>query len=133
MEQNTEHDADLNNGVQIILNRMKTNPEEFFDDGGRWRWIFNENMRDVMTEIEKAALYEALKTVRRAELTAKAAATILRVDKENEDDEDYEEKTDTRFWGWKDTEPKKLVVNRAQMELMKKLGSQVPVTKGKSK
>lgn len=127
-----EQDADLNNGVQIILNRMKTNPEEFFDDGGRWRWIFNENLRDVMTEIEKAALFEALKTVRRAELTAKAAATILRVDKENED-EDYEERTDTRFWGGKVAEPTKLVMNRAQMELMKKLGSQVPVTKGKSK
>ena len=80
-----ETNDDLNNGVQIILNRMKTNPEEFFDDGGRWKWIFKETLREVMTEIEKAALYEGLKQVRRAELTAKAAATVLRANEKDEE------------------------------------------------
>lgn len=73
----SEQEVDLNGGVQIILNRMKTNPEEFFDDGGRWRWIFKETLREVLTEIEKAALFEGLKQVRRIEITAKAAATVL--------------------------------------------------------
>ena len=76
--------TDLNEGVQIILNRMKTNPEEFFDNGGRWSWIFKDTLREVMTEIEKAALYEGLKHVRRVEITAKAAATVLRADEREE-------------------------------------------------
>ena len=81
---NIETNEDLNNGVQIILARMKTNPEEFFDDGGRWKWIFKETLKEVMTEIEKAALYEGFKQVRRMELSAKAAATILRADEQQE-------------------------------------------------
>jgi len=82
-------EVDLNEGVQIILARMKTNPEEFFDEGGRWRWIFKETLREVLTEIEKAALFEGLKHVRRMEITAKAAATVLR-DEEQEKQEEFE-------------------------------------------
>ena len=78
-------DYDLNHGVQIILNRMKTNPEEFFDDGGRWRWVFKDTLREVLTEIEKAAIFEALKEVRRQEITAKAASTILRVEEDEKE------------------------------------------------
>jgi hypothetical protein len=87
-------DYDLNSGVQIILNRMKTNPEEFFEDGGRWRWIFKDTLREVMTEIEKAAIFEALKEVRRLEITAKAASTILRAD---EDEKEQIEKDKYRY------------------------------------
>lgn len=78
----TAKDVDLNSGVQIILNRMRTNPEEFFGDGGRWNWIFSGNLREVMSEIEKAALFESLKEVRRAEITAKALGTIMRIDED---------------------------------------------------
>jgi hypothetical protein len=78
-------DYDLNDGVQIILNRMKTNPEEFFDDGGRWRWIFKDTLREVMTEIEKAAIFEALKEVRRVEITSRAASTVLRAGEEEKE------------------------------------------------
>ena len=78
-------DYDLNHGVQIILNRMKTNPEEFFDDGGRWRWVFKDTLREVLTEIEKAAIFEALKEVRRQEITAKAASTVLRVEEDEKE------------------------------------------------
>jgi hypothetical protein len=80
----TAKEIDLNDGVQLILNRMKTNPEEFFGDAGRWNWIFKENLREVMTEIEKAAIFESLKEVRRAEITAKALGTILRIEEEAE-------------------------------------------------
>jgi len=81
---NEDKDYDLNDGVQIILNRMKTNPEEFFDaTGGRWSWIYKDTLREVMTEIEKAAIFEALKTVRRLEITSRAASTVLRAE-ENE-------------------------------------------------
>jgi hypothetical protein len=84
-------DYDLNNGVQIILNRMKTNPEEFFDNGGRWQWMFKDTLREVMTEIEKAAIFEALKEVRRLEITSRAAATVLRAE-ENEKEQIEKEK-----------------------------------------
>lgn len=79
-----EKDDDLNNGVQIILARMKSHPEEFFDNGGRWQWIFKETLREVLTELEKAAIFEGLKQVRRMEITAKAAATVLRADEQDE-------------------------------------------------
>jgi hypothetical protein len=82
-------DYDLNNGVQIILNRMKTNPEEFFDEGGRWRWMFKDTLREVMTEIEKAAIFEGLKEVRRMEITSRAASTVLRA---AEDEKEQAEK-----------------------------------------
>lgn len=80
----SDQDIDLNNGVQIILARMKTHPEEFFDGGGRWQWIFKDTLREVLTEIEKAAIFEGLKHVRRMEITAKAAATVLRCDEAEE-------------------------------------------------
>lgn len=79
------NETDLNGGVQIVLARMKTHPEEFFDDGGRWKWIFKETLREVMTEVEKAALYEGFRYVRRVEITAKAASTVLRSDEEIEE------------------------------------------------
>jgi hypothetical protein len=78
-------DYGLNHGVQIILSRMKTNPEEFFDEGGRWRWIFKDTLREVLTEIEKAAIFEGLKEVRRMEISAKAASTVLRTDEEEKE------------------------------------------------
>ena len=86
---------DLNDGVQIILNRMKTNPEEFFDNGGRWQWIFKDSLREVLTEIEKAAIFEGLKAVRRLEITAKAASTVLRADEKEETSYPYTTSTAT--------------------------------------
>jgi len=96
----SDQDYDLNNGVQIILNRMKTNPEEFFDDGGRWRWIFKDTLREVMTEIEKAAIFEALKEVRRVEITSRAAATVLR------GEEDEKEQAEKEKYYYSATTPK---------------------------
>ena len=85
-------DYDLNHGVQIILNRMKTNPEEFFDGGGRWQWIFKDTLREVLTEIEKAALFEGLKEVRRMEISAKAASTVLRGEEDEKEQAEKKEK-----------------------------------------
>ena len=76
--------AEVNEGVQIILNRMESNPEEFFGDSTRWNWIFKETMREVMSEQEKAAIHAGMVKVRRLEITAKAAATVLRADEMDE-------------------------------------------------
>jgi hypothetical protein len=112
--------SEVNEGVQIILNRMESNPEEFFGDVGKWRWIFGENLREVMTEPEKAAIHSAMVKVRRLEITAKAVATVMPQDEE--EDDDY-----TRRVGLianttdMSQQPKKMVINRAQAELIKRL------------
>lgn len=118
------NDIDLNEGVQIILNRMKTNPEEFFDDGGRWKWIFKDTLREVLTEIEKAAIFEGLKNVRRMEVTAKAAATVLRASKQDQEEaerESYIYPTGTMTTTAGSNGMNKMVLNPAQVSLVKKL------------
>lgn len=117
------NDIDLNEGVQIILARMKTNPEEFFDNGGRWGWIFKDTLREVMTEIEKAALFEGLKNVRRMEITAKAASTVLRADERDEKESYlYAGNTLTTTAGSNGTN--KMMLNPAQVSLVKKLAEE---------
>jgi hypothetical protein len=111
--------SEVNEGVQIILNRMESNPEEFFADVGKWRWIFSENLREVMTEPEKAAIHSAMVKVRRLEITAKAVATVMPQDEEEENEYKWAKATSTDL----SQQPKKMVINRAQMELMKRLDS----------
>ena len=113
--------SEMNDGIQIILNRMKTNPEEFFEDGGRWKWIFKEVMREVMTETEKVAIHEELKKVRRMEITAKAAATILKVDEQQEEEAQAYGKAVAKMEGGP-VNPKKMVLNPSQIAVMKKMG-----------
>ena len=110
--------SEVNEGVQIILNRMESNPEEFFGDAGKWRWMFSETLREVMTEPEKAAIHSAMVKVRRLEITAKAVATVMPRD---EEEDPFEEAGYT----WKNqdikADTKKMVVNRAQAEMIKRL------------
>ena len=74
--------SDISNGVQALINRMNTNPEEFFDPtkDNEWSFIYKETFRDVMTEPEKAAIHTALKAVRRKEFESKVLKQILRAD-----------------------------------------------------
>ena len=115
--------SEVNEGVQIILNRMDSNPEEFFGDQAKWRWIFGENLREVMTEPEKAALFEGMKKVRRLEITAKAVATVMPTEEEDEkDDYDYNRRVGQIANTYK--EPKKMMVSTAQAEMIKRLSSE---------
>jgi hypothetical protein len=90
--------SEVNEGVGIILARMETHPEEFFgmheNAGTKWRWIFAESLREVMSEPEKAALHSGMTKVRRLEITHKAIATIMPAE-----EEDPYEKEDYRFKG----------------------------------
>jgi hypothetical protein len=70
--------TELSDGVKILLERMKTNPEDFFGDSLRWKFIFAEKFRDVLTEPEKGMIHEALKNLRRVEFDGLVVATILR-------------------------------------------------------
>jgi hypothetical protein len=79
--------SEVNEGVGIILARMETHPEEFFEthrENSKWRWIFSESLREVMTEPEKAAIHSGMTKVRRLEITAKAIATVMPKDEEEE-------------------------------------------------
>jgi hypothetical protein len=69
--------SNYSSGINAILARMDSNPSEFFGDGGKWRFIFKENFREVMTEPEKGALHEKLKEVRRQELDHMVMRTLL--------------------------------------------------------
>jgi len=114
--------AEVNEGVQIILNRMESNPEEFFGDQAKWRWIFGENLREVMTEPEKAALFEGMKKVRRLEITAKAVATVMPQDEEEQNEYKWAKATATSTD--MSQQPKKMVINRAQAEMIKRLSGE---------
>ena len=113
--------SEMNDGIQIILNRMKSNPEEFFDDGGRWKWIFKEVMREVMTETEKVAIHEELKKVRRMEITAKAAATILKVDEQREEEQKEQYRQAISQLEKASPTEKRLILNAAQAQMLKRM------------
>lgn len=75
---------ELGTGVRTVITRMETNPEEFFEDAGRWRFIFKETFREVMTELEKGALHQALKEVRRKEFEVRVMQTLLLKDEQEQ-------------------------------------------------
>jgi hypothetical protein len=112
--------SEVNEGVQIILNRMESNPEEFFGDVGKWRWMFSENLREVMTEPEKAAIHSAMVKVRRLEITAKAVATVMPQDEEEENEYKWKATTPADV----SQQPKKMVINRAQADMIKRLAGE---------
>jgi hypothetical protein len=72
-------------GVNVLLERMKTHPEEFFESGneainkrGRWAFMYKDYFRDSMTEAEKGRLHEALKQVRRMEFDALVVKELMK-------------------------------------------------------
>ena len=78
--------SEISAGVEALVSRMNTNPEEFFDPKkeSEWSFIYSESFRDVMTEPEKAAIHTALKAVRRKEFETKVMKTILKTDAQND-------------------------------------------------
>jgi hypothetical protein len=70
--------ANFSTGVETVIKRMETNPEEFFNEADKWRFIFKDKFREVLTEPEKGALHEALKDVRRKEFDYSVVQTLLR-------------------------------------------------------
>jgi hypothetical protein len=114
--------SEVNEGVGIILARMESHPEEFFgmheNNNNKWRWMFAESLREVMSEPEKAAIFEGMKKVRRLEITHKAIATII-----PDEDEDLYEKEDYKPFvgkGAQKSQPSKTqTMNRAEWEAFK--------------
>jgi len=82
---------EMNNGIEIILKRMETHPEEFYGESKKWAFMYKEYFRDIMTESEKAAIHEKLKEIRRAELTYQVMRTMT-----EEPEYEYKWVADTR-------------------------------------
>jgi len=76
--------AELSVGVRTLIARMESNPDEFYGDADKWRFIFAANFREVMTEPEKGALHEALAEVRRKEFDERVMRRLLQDDMENQ-------------------------------------------------
>jgi len=58
--------------------------EEFYDDAHKWRFMFGDKFREVMTEPEKGALHEGLKQVRRKEFDQKVMRELLKDEMEEQ-------------------------------------------------
>jgi hypothetical protein len=68
---------DMNEGIRLLLERMKTNPEEFeIEDGAlysssKWGKLVHDALRDeVFSEEERSAVQEAFRQVRRNNFTS---------------------------------------------------------------
>lgn len=70
--------AELSAGVRALVGRMESNPNEFYGEADKWRFMFSSNFRDVLTEPEKGALHEGLKEVRRKEFDEKVMRELLK-------------------------------------------------------
>jgi hypothetical protein len=64
----------MNDGVELILARMETHPEEFYTYSDKWKFI--ERFKDYMSETEKGMVSDKLKEIRRQELTSRVMSTF---------------------------------------------------------
>jgi len=86
----------MNQGVQILLDRMDTNPEEFDDYAGKWGDVIgavhirkekNEKTLPFLTDPEVNALYDKLEDVRRENFTADVLRRLADTPKEQTQDD----------------------------------------------
>lgn len=69
--------SDLCKAVQTLVQRMETNPEEFFKGVKKWAFIYEEYYKEVLNAEEKNALHVGLHRVRRKELDAVITLVLL--------------------------------------------------------
>lgn len=75
----------MNSGVDIVLSRMETHPEEFYGECDKWKFIYKEYFRDAMTETEKGKIFDRIKQIRMEEFTAKVLSTLVPPEEEKEE------------------------------------------------
>lgn len=67
--------------VDVLVERMKTHPEEFFETGekrGRWAFMYKDYFKDSLSESEKGRLHDALRQVRRMEFDAMVVKELMK-------------------------------------------------------
>ena len=77
----------MNQGVEILLSRMDSNPEEFTTARGKWDWVMDGINRRVagrdtdvlayLTDEEARALYDKMQVLAREGFTKNVLATLL--------------------------------------------------------
>lgn len=72
--------AEMLEGVRIILERMKTNPEEF-DQHGRWGWlvglIYDDAIKYPLTDEEISAIKDGLLIINRDRFNQRVLRTLI--------------------------------------------------------
>ena len=78
---------DICDGVKILVERMKTNPEEFTEDFGKWDGLVNPPWHTdlsiwlkALNDAEIAMLQEGMRKIYREMFTARVMKTLLKVD-----------------------------------------------------
>lgn len=66
----------MNDGVKMVLERMKTHPEEFYGEESRWSYVMSRYEK-FFTQQEKNHLENAITELRRGEFTAKVMEKLL--------------------------------------------------------
>jgi sulfatase maturation enzyme AslB (radical SAM superfamily) len=69
----------MNKGVEILLARMDTNPEEF-DGSGRWIDLYNQ-FKKFMTEEEQQAVMNKLKAIKMEQFEQAMVKRLLQYEK----------------------------------------------------
>jgi hypothetical protein len=67
----------MNDGVKILLERMQSNPEEFYGEYNRWTELINK-FEKFFNASERALVNGALSNIRRDEFTRVVMQEILR-------------------------------------------------------
>lgn len=80
-------------GVDTLIERMQTHPEEFFSSGGKQRWdfLYKDYFKDSMTESEKGRIHEALRIVRRYEFDALVVKELMKDEMGAPEEDDTED------------------------------------------
>lgn len=86
-------------GVDIVLARMDTHPEEFYGEEKKWAFIYKEYFRDVMTEIERGQLFEKLKKIRRQEFNERVMTTLVPAEEEQSEEDDWADQQMQKTFG----------------------------------
>jgi hypothetical protein len=67
----------MNKGVEIILARMDTHPDEFMFGNEKWKFIYSDYFRDSLSEGEKGAIHDRLKQLRLEEFNQRVLQTLV--------------------------------------------------------
>jgi hypothetical protein len=67
----------MNSGIEIILARMDTHPDEFMFGNDKWKFIYSDYFRDSLSEGEKGAIHDRLKQLRLEEFNQRVLQTLV--------------------------------------------------------
>ena len=76
--------------IDVVMERMTTHPEEFFAESDKWKFLYKDYFRDVMTESEKGMIFERIKKIRREELSQKILQTLVPPEETKHYEEQYD-------------------------------------------